>query len=142
MKTNNNGKHCVCPGCQLRSAITGIIFGIVLGILFYSVSIPFIITGIWIAFGIAAFILVYILGVLFLTSCGDSCLKTKCCLRENTKCLLTGSIGTIITSIIALSINLITQNIPIAVLIGLVAFFFIYLIVAIISFVKCYSYDI
>ncbi|MDO4504164.1 MAG: hypothetical protein Q4B84_03380, partial [Clostridia bacterium] len=124
MKTNNNDKHCVCPGCQLRSAVSGIIFGVILGLLFYSVSIPFIITGIWIAFGIATFILAYILGVLFLTSCGDSCLKSKCCLRENIKCLLTGSIGTIIISIIALSINLVIQNIPIAILIGLMAFFF------------------
>lgn len=136
MKTNNN-KSCVCGGCKLVGTIVGIIVGVIIGILFALGYTPLIVTGIWIAFSLASFVLLYILGTLFLGSCSGSCGIIMGCIRRNLGCLLTGSIGTVLTSLAALSIVLDIAVNSIVLLVGLGAFFFTFLIVGIISFIKC-----
>lgn len=136
MKTNNN-KSCVCGGCKLVGTIVGIIVGVIIGILFALGYTPLIVTGIWIAFSLASFVLLYILGTLFLGSCSGSCSIIMGCIRRNLGCLLTGSIGTILASLAALSIVLDIAVNAIVLLVGLGAFFFTFLIVGIISFIKC-----
>ena len=136
MKTNNN-KSCICGGCKLVGTIVGIIVGVIIGIMFALGYTPLIVTGIWIAFSLASFVLLYILGTLFLGSCSGSCGIIMGCIRRNLGCLLTGSIGTILTSLAALSIVLDIAVNSIVLLVGLGAFFFTFLIVGIISFIKC-----
>lgn len=136
MKTNNN-QSCLCGGCKLIGTIVGIIVGVIIGIMFALGYTPLIVTGIWIAFSLASFVLIYILGTLFVGSCSGTCSLVMGCLRRNLGCLLTGSIGTILTSLAALSIVLDIAVNSIVLLVGLGAFFFTFLIVAIVSFVKC-----
>lgn len=136
MKTNNN-KSCICGGCKLVGTIVGIIVGVIIGIMFALGYTPLIVTGIWIAFSLASFVLLYILGTLFLGSCSGSCGIIMGCIRRNMGCLLTGSIGTILTSLAALSIVLDIAVNSIVLLVGLGTFFFTFLIVGIISFIKC-----
>ena len=141
MKTNNNSEQCICPGCQLKSSVFGLIAGIISGILFFRGSTPLINNSIWIAFSIAAFVLVYVLGVLFFSSCTSLCIRTRYCLKKNIGCLLTGSIGTIITSIAALTIDLLIGVPSVAFLIGLGVFFFVHMIVSMVTFIRCYISD-
>ncbi len=136
MKTNNS-KSCVCGGCKLVGTIVGIIVGVIIGIIFALGYTPLIVTGIWIAFSLAAFVLIYVLGALFTGSCNGSCNSVMGCLRRNLGCLLTGAVGTLLTSLAALSIVLDIAATPIILLIGLGAFFFTFLVVGIISFIRC-----
>ncbi len=136
MKTNNS-KSCVCGGCKLVGTIVGIIVGVIIGILFSLGYTPLIVTGVWIAFSLASFVLIYILGVLFTGSCNGSCSSVMGCLRRNLGCLLTGAVGTLLTALAALSIVLDIAVTSIILLVGLGAFFFTFLIIAIISFIKC-----
>ena len=136
MKTNCN-KSCICGGCKLVGTILGIIVGVIIGIIFSLGYTSLIATGIWIAFGLATFFLLYILGALLFGLCSGSCSIIVSCIRQNLGCLLTGIVGTILTTLAALSVSLDTASIAIILLVGLGAFFFTFLIVGIISFIKC-----
>ena len=83
-----NSKSCVCSGCTTTSVILGIILGIIVGILFASGFIPVITTGLWIAFGVAAFVLVFILSALAFSSCSGACAKLSECFRKNIEKLI------------------------------------------------------
>ncbi len=134
MKTNNNG--CVCGGCATTGTVLGIIFGIIVGALFAFGYTPLIVTGIWIVFGLAAAVLLYIMGVILLSSC-DSCCKLYYCLCRNIKCLLVGAIGTLISTLAALSIVLLISVTAMVVLIAVGAFFFVFMITGLVYFIRC-----
>ncbi len=136
MKTKDNNS-CVCNGCATTGTILGIIAGIITGILFALGNIPLVFISIWIALATAAFVLIYVLSALFFSSCSESCNKTFVCLRKNIRCLLVGTLGTIITALAALSIVLVTTSIFAIVLVAFSTFFFTFLIVALISLIKC-----
>lgn len=135
MKADNT-KNCVCGSCSLSGIIWSIIGGIAAGVLFYLGYITAIAVGIWIAFGIAAFSLIFILSSSFLSSCNEACARFAHCLRKNLKCMLIGIIGTIIFSIVALSISLTTTAVP-TIIVGLLVLFFILLLSSLVSFLKC-----
>lgn len=135
MKTNND--NCVCGGCATTGTIVGIIFGAVIGVLFAFGFIPLIVTAIWIAFGLAVAVLLYVMGVVLLNCCDSSCNGLSCCLNKNIGCLLAGSIGTIISALAALAITLDITVISIITLIAIGAFFFAFMIVSLIYFIKC-----
>lgn len=136
MKVDNT-KHCVCGSCTAGSIIWSIIGGIVSGVLFYLGYITSVTIGIWIAFGIAAFSLIFVLMSVLFSSCNESCAKFTHCLRKSLKCLLIGIVGTIVLTIVALSIFLAESNVIFAIIVGLVALFFIILISALVDFLKC-----
>lgn len=128
-----DGRHvnlCGCFGVQLA-----LVFGAVVGILFAFGLIPGIVTAAWIAFGLAVLLLIFLIAAL-LTVSDRSRILCKC-LRKNICCLLIGIIGSIILTIIALSIVLIPTVTLIAAIVALAAFFFALMIIGLISFICC-----
>lgn len=135
MKADNT-RNCVCGSCSVSGIIWSIIGGIAAAVLFYLGYITSAVVGIWITFGIAAFSLIYILLSTFLSSCSETCARFSHCLHRSLKCLLIGSIGTIVVSIAALSISLTTTAAP-TIIVGLLVLFFILLLSAIVNLLKC-----
>ena len=135
MKTEKN--NCVCGnGCTASGIILGIIFGVIIAVLFSLGYTPLIVTGIWIAFAIAGATLIYLLVAASSVS-RENTPRLWHCLRRKFSCLIFGTIGTIITSIAALSIVLEIAVISMVILIGAGTFFFTFLIVALVSLLKC-----
>ena len=132
MKTN---KNCTC-GCGVTAAILGIIFGIIIAVLFSFGYFSFIFPGLWIAFSVAAATIVYLMILSPISAC-EGCPGLFECLRKNLSCLLVGAVGTIIFVIAALTTTLLAESTASIVLIGIVGFFFIFLLSSIISFFKC-----
>ena len=137
MKTD---KTCICgSSCGIAGLILGAIFAVIIGYAYFTAAIPAIVTSVWISFAVAAAALAFLLIVLPI-SCCRWCERLTACLRSKINCLITGTIGTIITSLAALSIDLsITGEPGRTALIGVGAFFFMYLIVALVSLFKCFT---
>ncbi|MBQ9267343.1 MAG: hypothetical protein IJ217_03590 [Clostridia bacterium] len=118
-------------GCLLAAFIS-IFVGIAVGILFFFGVIPFAVIAVAVSIGIAILALI---GLVILSVLdgrrGDRCV----CMYGN--CLLTGIFGTIVTALIALSIILTPLNIIAAIAIAIWAFFFSFLLIALIIFVRC-----
>ena len=133
MKTDNN----TCRyGCSTYGTVLGIIFGIIVAILFSLGYTPLIISGIWVAFSIGALALLYTMFTALIDFNGASSGKSFCVMRRS-RCTLIGSIGTILAAIIAVSIDLeITAAIVIA-LIGILTFMLIFTIASLFSYVRC-----
>lgn len=136
MKAENK-RNCVCGSCSVAGIVWSIIAGVAAGVLFYLGYITAVVTGVWIAFSIAAFSLVFISGSTLFSSCSEACARFAHCLRKNLKCLLAGTLGTIIMSIIALSITLDVGSIVPTIIIALLVLFFVLLISAFVNFLKC-----
>lgn len=135
MKKNNG--CCPC-GCGIKATILGIIFGVVIAIFFALGFIPLILIGIWLALAIGAAVLVYLGLILFFRGPSGDTFGRFCadCFCQYANCLLVGSAGTVLAALVAVSINLV---IPIfsTVLIGIAAFFFVFMITSLISYIKC-----
>lgn len=114
----------------------GIVFGAVIGILFAFIPIPFMGTAIWIAFGLGVLALVALIIEIFIAGVTAPNVSSKC-LHKGTGLLLVGAIGTIISSIVALSITLTPTLIAVITIIAIVAFFFALMVVALISVLLC-----
>lgn len=123
-------KRDIC-GC-LITLLIGIVFGIIVGYNAYITLIPGIVTAIWIAFGIGIGALV-LLAIVALKACG----KKEKCICKNGKCIAIPAVGTIITSIIGLSITITTGSVLIAVLIGLGTLFLTMTILGLLNLVLC-----
>lgn len=135
MKTEKNS--CICGnGCTASGIILGIIVGVIVAVLFSLGFTPLIVTGIWIAFAIAGASLIFLLAAFSFAS-GQRNPRLIYCLKKKFSCLIFGTIGTILTSIAALSIVLEIAVISMVILIGALAFFFMFLIVALVSLLKC-----
>lgn len=127
---------CNFSACSCISILIAVLFGVAIGILFFFDLIPAAIVTTWIAFGVAIFALaVLIIGVLFAAASSSGALIR--CLCSNAVCLLVGIIGTLITTIIALSIDLATGVVGIALLFGVGAFFFLLTVIALIALILC-----
>ena len=118
-------------GCLL-AAVVSIFLGIIIGVLFFFGFIPTIIPGIWIAFGIAV---LSFIGVTIIATMNDR--EVMRCLCQYGRCLLTGIVGTILTTIVALVIELTIGEILPTIIIAILGFFFILLIIAIVLFIRC-----
>ncbi len=137
MKINDSScTSCSCGGCATIGTVVGIIFGAIVGVLFALGLIPFITTAVWIVFGIAAAVLLYVMGIVLLSSCDSSC-NLCCCLKKYLNCLLVGAIGTIISALAALAITLVTTTLLIEILIAIGAFFFAFMLASLILFITC-----
>lgn len=135
MKTEKN--NCICGnGCTAPGLILGIIFGIIVAVIYSLGFTPFIFTGIWIAFALAGVTLIFLLAALSFAN-GQRVPRLFYCLRKKFSCLIFGTIGTILTSAAALSIVLEAAVTSIIILIGVAAFFFMFLIVALVSLLRC-----
>ena len=110
--------------------VIAITLGIILGIVSFVTLIPGIIIALWIAFGIGAF------GVLLTTVLALTPFARQC-LCEKGKCLIIAAIGTVILTIIALAITIVTGSVAIAMLIGLVTAFLVATILSIFNILFC-----
>lgn len=122
--------------CMFFGIIISIIIGAVVGVLFALGLIPFIGTVAWIFFGISLLILtLYIWGlVIGVINCPNAITK---CLDCNSIMLITGIIGTLITSIIAISISLIPALIVVIAIVAIMTFFFSIMIISLICYLLC-----
>jgi hypothetical protein len=127
------GCYKQCSACLLIGITLSIIFGVIVGILFFFGYVPLIETAVWIAFGIAAFAL----AILLISAIFSNREKVYKCLRANAGALLTGIIGTLITAIAALSIILTPGSVLIAILIGLGAIFLGVTLTALVCLILC-----
>ena len=117
--------------CIIKTIIS-VIIGIIIGILFYFAFIPSIVIALWIAFGISIFSLILLVVV---SVFGKE--KTEKCICKNGKCLAIPILGTIATSIAAISITLTAYVISRAILIALWGFFFAFLLINLLTFLIC-----
>ncbi len=135
MKTYNT-TDCKC-GCGIAGAVLGVIFGIIVAALFAAGLTPLIINAIWVALGIGGAALIYILVLSVISSCGSLCSNLEKCLCRNIKCLLAGSLGTILSVLVLTAISLEITSTAVIVLVGIGTFFLIFLIASLVTFIKC-----
>ncbi|MBR2734888.1 MAG: hypothetical protein IKE05_01690 [Clostridia bacterium] len=136
MKKNND--CCPCRnGCGVVGTILGIIIGIIIAIFFSLGFTPLILTGVWIAFALGAAVLTYVIITGLINSSNDIRSDSGSCFCRYAKCLLFGSVGTVLSALAALSITLDIAVTAIVVLIGIGVFFFVFMISALISYIKC-----
>lgn len=116
--------------------IISIFFGIIIGVLFVFGQIPFITTGLWIEFGLAVLALIILISGLF-SSARHNRNGLPLCFQRSTTSLLTGVAGTIITAIIALSVDLDPSSILDIILVSVVSFFFAFTLFNLIFLIIC-----
>ncbi len=134
---NGNRRPCVSTCCL--GLILGVIFGALVGVLFAFRYIPGIVTGLWIAFGIAVLALILLFAGAYLTEVNTTVSLSKC-LYKHMRCLLTGIFGTILSTIVLLSSALTPSLIIFPILVSVAAMFFMLLIVELITFICCFIY--
>ncbi len=127
MRIYNNTETCnyECSRCGIIGSIVGIIFGIIVSVLFYFGFLPLITSSIWILLGVAGVALIY---VLLLSIFNLNLFKYLC---KNIKYLTIGSLGSILSVIILSTITLEITSIFTTILIGIATFFLIFLIFSI-----------
>ena len=136
MKKNN--ECCPCRGgCGISGTILGIIFGVIIAIFFSLGFTPLILTGIWVAFALGAAVLVYVIIAGLINSSNEILSVTDNCFCKYARCLLIGSIGTVLAALAAVSIVLDIAVTAIVVLIGIGVFFFVFMISALVLYIRC-----
>ena len=131
----NEGKSSCGSSCVI-AAIVGLVFGALIGILFAFDLIPNIVVSVWIAFGLGVLALVMLFAAA-LTSSVVMCGTLGRCLRKNAVCLLVGIIGTIVFTVILLSIVINPILLSAQVLVAIAAFFFVFMLSALVAFILC-----
>ncbi len=116
--------------------MVSIVFGVLVAVLFNLGLIPGITTIVWIVFGLSVLALILLVWGGYLSAVSIPGIL-RICISRNGVCLLAGIIGTLISAIIALSITLVTSSILITVFIGIAAFFFALMIIALIALLRC-----
>ncbi len=127
--------------CRCRSNCTGIavaasiIIGIITGFLRFSAAITVTPAFLWVLFGIA----VVYLAVTVITSAALRTTSIQSCLCSNLPVLLTGILGTILTSIVLLAITFVATSVTGAIITGILLTFFSLIITSTACLVKCIS---
>lgn len=111
-----------------------LIAGIGAGLLFYFGYLPSVTVGTWIAFGFAAVVLLALTIILVSGAMRPPIVHD--CLCRYGFCLLSGAVGTLVTTIITLSIALATNVIG-AIIVAIGAFFFTLMLLSVIGFLAC-----
>jgi hypothetical protein len=128
----NNSSCC----CKILTIVFSIILGIITGISFAFGQVPFITTAIGIMLALAFLILALLITGMY-TAASHSRNLLASCFCHSTVFLLTGIIGTIITSIIALSVRLCIRSIFDIILVSIVTLFFIITLGGFICIILC-----
>lgn len=115
------------------SVIISLIFGGVVGALYFFALLPSIITGTIVAAVVALVILI----LFWISVISRKPYSEYDCVCENLAALITGVIGTLITSFIIFSITLVTGSTIYAILVGLLAFFFALTLISGASYLSC-----
>ncbi len=130
----NNNKCCDCGNsCAFAGTALALIAGIVIGLLFFFGVIPFVATPLLVTliFGGVLFIGI---AAAFLFSPNYGITQCLCRYRG---ILFAGSAGTFLASLLAQLVTLTIGSILPAILVGLIAFFLVLLIAAIICLARC-----
>ena len=138
MKANNN-TECRCNGCT-SGIIAGLIFGVITAVLFSLGITELILNGIWVALGFAGLSLIYIMALAAISSFGENFSVLRQCLIRNIRCLIVSIFGSIISSVVLVSVTLNIASMITTIIVGALAFFFMLLIFSIISIIKCLIY--
>lgn len=126
---------CNCKfSCTLFAVVASVIIGIITALLTITGIITVTPAFLWVLFGIAV---VYLAIVLITTAtCRNS---TGSCLRSILPALLTGILGTVLTSIVLLAITFAATSIIGAIITGALLFFFSLIITSTACLTKCLS---
>ncbi len=131
-----SGFCCDCRNkCTCASIIASIIIGIVAGILRITGVITVTPAFAWVTFAIA----VVYLAVLLITSRRRNTSECGCNICEILTLLLTGILGTILTSVILLAIVFVATSVIGAIITGALLFFFTLTVTSTACLVKCVS---
>ena len=126
--------NCCCRiSCTALSLGASIILGIVAALLRITGIITVTPAFLWTVFGIA---IVY-LAIAFYSSVRAACETARRCICEKSGFLLTGILGTILTSVILLAITFPATSIVGAVITGLLIFFFTLMITTVACIIRC-----
>lgn len=118
------------------SVLAAVIVATIVALLFAFDFIPSVVTVLWVLFGFAVLMLIFLVVGLFSSSLAWRSILGRC-LCCNGNVLLAAIIGTIITTVIALSITLVITSIFAIVLIALAAFFATLLLIEFIRLLSC-----
>lgn len=130
--------NCGSTACGCVGLLISVVFAAVIAILYaFGILAGAIATVVWIAFGFAVLGLILLFVALLQGATDDSASPLRFCLCRNTSCLLAGIIGTLLTTIIALFLNVVEVSIAGIVIIAIGSFFFALLIIGIIYFISC-----
>lgn len=129
-------RSCGCPSNICIEVLISVVVATVVGLLFGFGLIPNIVTAVWIVFGFAVLNLIFLVVGLFGASLVRHSLLGKCLCCKG-KILLVAIIATIILTLVALSITLVSTTIWIVVLIAIGAFFVALMVVEFVLLLKC-----
>lgn len=112
--------------------------GVLLAVLFYQGLLPGIVTGVWVAVGIAALVLAasIILAAVSPFRYDRSGFLCRCCRIGS---VLAAAAGVIFAGIATLVIGLTVGSLLSAILVGFGAFFFVFLIIQAVDLILCYT---
>ena len=122
---------------EIVGLILGIVAGIGVGILFALGLIPITINFIIIALIMSTITLAILLGVLFTANILRGCNSFYKCVCKLARFVLTGAIGTLLATTIALIIGVATITPAAIIFVALSALFFVIMIVSIVSLISC-----
>ena len=122
-------------GCTILAVIASIIIGIITAFLTITAVIDVTTAFLWVTFGIA---IVY-LAVNLVTASSIRCVAIQNCVCSKIPVLLTGILGTILTSVILLGISFAATSLVGALITGALGFFFTLMISETACLIKCAS---
>ena len=124
-----NKENSIC--CCIFTIIAGLLVGVGVAAVFFTGIVSAITVLFYITLILGLISLILITFLLY-------CKRGKSCFCINSPCLITSILGSIVSSIFALTITTIaTFSIPVAILVGVVAFFLITTLVNITTLIIC-----
>lgn len=132
----NCNKCCGNPCETCITVLVGVVVATIIALLFAFDYIPGIVTALWVVFGFAVLNLIFLVVGQFSASLVRYSILGNCMCCKSA-ILLVSIIGTIVLSLIALSITLVITEIASIVLIALVAFFATLMVLASIWLLRC-----
>lgn len=131
---SNLGYGCTCrSNCISLGVLASIVVGIITAFLTFSAVITVGTAFLWVALGIA----VVYLAIIFAGSVFFRFTSIKTCVCSILGVLLTGILGTILTSLILLAVTFAATSVIGAIITGLLLLFFSLIITSVVCFVKC-----
>lgn len=116
----------------LTAILISALLGLGIGFAFFTGAITGIIPALWIAFGIGVGTLV-LLTILPIITKGE---EARCICKKG-ECVLLGALGTVILSIVSLTITLATASVAFAILVGVLGGFLVLTILALANLIRC-----
>lgn len=119
-----------------------ILVGIIGGIIFAAIGVLLFITSLFIPANFAVWValitaLVYLFAILIIPAFGESTEKAADCIRCHLGGIIFGIFGTIFSGLLGTSTILIGISVVAAIIVGLVFFFFAYMIISIFFLIRC-----